>query len=123
MIVERFYQHIFKQEEDLIAKIKEDESLWHLVLVGWRHHTLYDENRKKPVSYRRVISAISFKPLLVRRTVLLCWLANSLESTNFDTWCSPVKDEKKKKRIKKFFDGKAFSNGKGLGTLMVALMQ
>jgi hypothetical protein len=41
MVVERFYQHIFKQEDDLINTIKEDDSLWHLVLVGWRHHTFF----------------------------------------------------------------------------------
>jgi hypothetical protein len=120
-IVNAFYMRVFKDEDEELKKLNEDEDMWHIILVGHRPLTAEEVENNFCESPWRIIAAASFKPSVRnQRSIYLSWIAVSSEKTALELWGSRRRDDT---RAKLFFDGRQFNHCKALGTTMMACVQ
>jgi hypothetical protein len=96
--------------------------MWHLVLIGREHN---ERKREASALLWKIIAAASFIPTEDEQTIYLSWLAVSSMKAEFGKW-NTKKTKKKQSNIddvRSFFDGSTFSNGKGIGSTILAAVQ
>ena len=122
-LLDQFYLEIFPSEKEEIYKLMTDQDMWHLVLIGREQPR--EGNREASDSLWKIIASASFQPMNDLQTIYLSWLAVSCMKAEYGKW-NPKKTKKKQptnEDVKSFFDGTTFSNGKGIGSTMLATVQ
>ena len=118
----QFYEEVFGKDPG-ITPVLDDPDAWHLILVGYRR-ALPAEEKELGAKFNPwcILSACSFSEYADIKILYLRWLAVHLkEKAIYERWNnkrSTVSSEKEK-----YFNNKPLSNGKGIGTTMVASAQ
>jgi hypothetical protein len=97
--------------------------VWHLVLIGREQPR--EGNQEASDLIWKVIASASFQPMDDLQTIYFSWIAVSCMKAELGRW-NPKKTYKKQltnEDVKSFFDGTTFSNGKGIGSTMLAAVQ
>jgi hypothetical protein len=122
-LIDQFYLESFPSEKEELYKLITDKDMWHLVLIGREQSR--ESNREASASLWKIIAAASFQPIKDQQTIYHSWLAVSSMKAEFGKW--NTKKTKKKQQTndnaKSVFDGSTFSNGKGIGSKILAAVQ
>jgi hypothetical protein len=122
-LLDQIYLAIFPSEKEEIYKLMTDKDVWHLVLIGQEQPR--EGNWEASDSVWNVVALASFQPRDDLQAIYLSWLAVPCMKADYCRW-NPKKTRKKQptnKDVKSFFDGTTFSNGKHIGSTMLAAVQ
>jgi hypothetical protein len=96
-----------------------DKDMWHLVLIGQEQRR--PGNREASASLGKIIAAASYQPIKDLQTIYLSWIALSSMKAEFVTWNTKMKKKQPTNDdVKSYFDGSTLSNGKGIGSTILA---